>query len=392
MKNICKNIFITISILSFIILIFSNNSYASGYDNFKSFNNAPRKVIIVQPDKLADITIKIRDNDKVTSVKSYIVDSKGNKIRTPFTAKNVSNKKELIYIMPHATMLKGKTTHFYLEVKDGKGNIFNSEYIVSVKNKTVNGKKVQYYAVNDAPRIINWNISGNKVTFEARDLGGVKSVKVKDINNGNKTIQTYSNLPAGSNKASFDLNKCKKASDKYKLKIITTDIYNLEATRTIYFKKKGASTTTSNTSTPVTSNSSNVQNSVSSSTNTSNQNKSCNHSYGRVKERRADFNKCIIQSYYQCSKCGHIKVIGQKWGHRAYATKVVQTPSSANGCTKITEEHCNRCNALISRDATSHHNFVIVNRYTTGMGNFSKTQVTYKCSICGITKYKRTSN
>ena len=141
MKNICKNIVITISILSFIILIFSNNSYASGYDNFKSFNNAPRKVIIVQPDKLADITIKIRDNDKVTSVKSYIVDSKGNKIRTPFTAKNVSNKKELIYTMPHATMLKGKTTHFYLEVKDGKGNIFNSEYIVSVKNKTVNEVK-----------------------------------------------------------------------------------------------------------------------------------------------------------------------------------------------------------------------------------------------------------
>ena len=265
MKNICKNIIITISILSFIILIFSNRSYASGYDNFKSFNNAPRKEFIVSSDKLTDITVKIRDNDKISSVKLYTVDSKGNKKRTPYTYKDQSNNKEHIYKMSHKTMLKGKTTHFYLKVKDGTGNIFNSEYIVSVKNKTVNGKKVQYYAVNDAPRIINWNISGNKVTFEARDLGGVKSVKVQDINNGNKTIQTYSNLPAGSNKVSFDLNKCKEASDKYKLKIITTDIYNLEATRTVYFKKKETNTTNSNsnntnTTTPTNNNNSNNTN------------------------------------------------------------------------------------------------------------------------------------
>ena len=293
MKNICKNIIITISILSFIILIFSNRSYASGYEGFKLFNEAPRKEFIVSSDKLTDITVKIRDNNKISSVKLYTVDSKGNKKRTPFTYKDQSNRKEHVYKMSHKTMLKRKTTHFYLEVKDGTGNIFNSEYIVSVKSKTENGKQIKYYAINDAPRVINWSIKGDQVTFVARDLGGVKSVKVQDENNNNKTIQTYNNLPAGNNELTLDISKAKAVNNVYKLKIVTTDPGNLKATRTVYFEKKKDTSTVANNTTNTSSNSNNA-NTVPTNSNTNTtqtpttsniskkEDKTCNHRYGSL--------------------------------------------------------------------------------------------------------------
>ncbi len=247
MKKICKNIIIIIGILSLSILMLSNKSYASGYDNFKSFNDSPTKTFKVESNKLSDITVKIKAKEKIASVKLYKVDSKGNKTRTSFTNKDQSNKTEYIYKMSHSEMLKGKTTHFYLELKSGTGNIFNSEYIVKVKNKKVNGQNVKCYVIEDAPKAINWNISGNTVSFTAKDSIAIKSLKIQDMNNGNKTIKTYTNLPAGGKKVTFDTSKCKTNNNVYKIKIIEENKNKLKMTKTVFFiKKQEINTNTSN--------------------------------------------------------------------------------------------------------------------------------------------------
>lgn len=233
MNDMCKNIIIKISILILFVLAFSNYSYAN---NELSLNDAPRKNFTVNSDKFADVTVTIKDGNGINSVRLYSVNSEWrNAKEINFSSSNTSNNKMHIYTLSHKNLLKGKTKCFYIEITDGSGNIQYSRFRVSARTKTENKKKIKYYAIDDAPRVKGFNVSGNKMSFIVRDVGGSKYAKILDLNN-NKQIDYFTNLKKGDATVQIDINKYKAVNGKYKLKIITEDRYKVKATRTISFK------------------------------------------------------------------------------------------------------------------------------------------------------------
>lgn len=234
MKNIYKKIIIKISILMLFVLAFSNYSYAN---NELSLNNAPRKSFTVDSDKFADVTVTIKDGNGINSVRLYSVDSEWkNAKKINFSSSNTSDNKMHIYTLSHKNLLKGKTKCFYIKITDGSGNIQYSRFRVSARTKTVNKKKIKYYAIDDAPRVKGFNVSGNKMSFIVRDAGGSKYAKILDLNNNNKQIDYFTNLKKGDATVQINISKYKAVNGRYKLKIITEDRYEVKATRTISFK------------------------------------------------------------------------------------------------------------------------------------------------------------
>ncbi len=252
-KMISKSI-IVIIITSLIILMCSMANYSNANaPGFISFNNAPRKYMVASEDKLADITVRIEDNNGINYAKLYKVDAKGKKTEIKFSTTNTSDKTKHIYTMSHKNMLKGKDQDFYIEAKDNTGNIIKSSFKVVVKSKQVTVKKttydkkkkknvtknvkqtVKYYAVNDSPRVINWVSSGNNVIVGIKDNGGTKATKIQDMNNNNKEIYNLKNLAKGEARVTLDMTKFKAVNGNYKLKIIATDHTGYQATRTVFF-------------------------------------------------------------------------------------------------------------------------------------------------------------
>ncbi len=233
-KNKSKIIMIITASLIFIGSAFQYSNAASV--GFLGFNNAPRKYLTIDKEKLADITISMEDNNEISSVQLYTVNAKGEKKKINFSSSNTNDSKKHIYTLSHSKLLKGKEKQFYVEVKDGTGNIQKSYFKISVKSKKVNGKTVKYYALNDAPRMIHPVAGGNVLSLGIKDNAGTKYVKVQDMNNGNKEIHKFTELGAGEQKIDIDLTKFKANNEVYKLKIITEDYSSQKAVRTIYFK------------------------------------------------------------------------------------------------------------------------------------------------------------
>lgn len=229
MKMTYKKIIILISIFIAGAFVFSNYSYAS--EELK-MNNAPRKYFKVDTKKLADVKVTIKDNNGISSVKLYGGESWNDESLTkdPIQSNDKINEKEYTFKLSHKNLLKGKEKYFYIEIKDGSGNIQNSRFRVYVKK----GK----YAIDDAPRVKGFSISGNKMSFIVRDAGGSKYAKILDLNNNNKQIKYFTKLKKGDAPVEIDISKCKEKDGQYKLKIITEDRYKVSASRTISFRLK----------------------------------------------------------------------------------------------------------------------------------------------------------
>ena len=250
----CKNKIIKYLTMTIVLilstLMIPNCVKAESGEGFTSFNNAPRKYFTVSANKYADITMTIEDNNDISSVELYQVNSKGgSQKKVSFSSSDTQNSKKHIYTLSHKNMLKGKSKYYYIKIKDGTGNIFYSYFKVTAKTTKVNGKEVSYYVIDDGPRVINWKANKNNVTFEVKDNVGTKYVKVQDGNNSNKQIYKYENLKAGSVPVSIDMSKFKAVNGIYKVRIVAMDSGSnaQKSTRTVYFKVPG--TTTNNNAT-----------------------------------------------------------------------------------------------------------------------------------------------
>lgn len=276
LKNISKSIIIAITMVLLIFMSSAFNYSQAAAAGFISFNNAPRKYITVSENGLADITVKIEDNNGVSSVQLYTVNSKGEKKAISFSSANTSNNTSHIYTISHSKLLKGKERQLYIVAKDSTGNTLQSYFKVVVKSKKVKEKKkvydkkkkknvtktvdktVKYYAINDSPRVINPTASGNNVTLGIKDNGGSKYAKIQDANNKNKEIYKFDNLAKGEAKVKIDMTKFKASDGVYKLRIVTADHNSQKAVRTVNFKMdvtapaKKTTTTNKKTSTPTT--------------------------------------------------------------------------------------------------------------------------------------------
>lgn len=244
-----KNTIIIISILMIFTIIFPKDSsaatttdYNPEKNGFIAFNNAPRKAFIVSSNKLEDVKIRIKDNNQIDLIQLYKIDSKGKKkevdLSAPKGEPEDQQRHEQVYAISHEKVLKGKTQSFYLKIKDKTGNIQYSKFRIRVKTKTVKGKKISRYSIDDSPRVIHWKVSNNKVTFEVKDNAGTKYVKIFDLNDNNKEVKKFENLKAGATSVTIDITKFKEVNGIYKLKIIAADIGKTPqtATRTVYFK------------------------------------------------------------------------------------------------------------------------------------------------------------
>ncbi len=236
LRNSRKIIIISI-ITALLISMSSVFHYSSAASiGFLGFNNAPRKYFTIDKEKLADVTVRIVDNNQISSVQLYTVNSKGEKKKVNFSSADTNDSKNHIYTLSHSELLKGKEKQFYVKIKDGTGNIQYSYFKISVKSKKINGKTVKYYALNDAPRVINPVAGGNVLSLGIKDNAGTKYVKIQDANNENKEIHKFTELGADEQKVSIDLTKFKADNEVYKLRIITEDYSSQKAIRTIYFK------------------------------------------------------------------------------------------------------------------------------------------------------------
>lgn len=236
-----KRKIITIQIISIMMVIgMISFSYADANSaGFQTFNNAPRKSFTVNSDKLADVKITLKDNNKINSVELYSVDEAGkNQKKIEFSNADTKNEVKHIYTLSHEKLLKGQTKRFYIKIKDGSGNVQYSTFKVCVNTKTVNGNQVSYYKIDDSPRVINWEANDKKVNFDVKDMSGIKYVKIQDRNNQNKEIYNFENLKASITSLTIDMNKFKAIDDKYSLKIITADMGEIpeKSTRTVSFR------------------------------------------------------------------------------------------------------------------------------------------------------------
>lgn len=209
---------------------------------FQTFNNAPRKSFTVDSDKLADVKITLKDNNKINLAELYSVDNQGkNEKKINFSSANTKNEVKHIYTLSHEKLLKGETKRFYIKIKDGSGNVQYSTFKVCVNTKTVNGNQVSYYKIDDSPRVINWEANDKKVTFDVKDMSGVKYVKIQDINKNNEEIYHFENLKATTTSLTMDMNKFTAVDGKYSLKIIAADMGEIpeKSTRTVSFRILG---------------------------------------------------------------------------------------------------------------------------------------------------------
>lgn len=245
MKKNVKYIKIVILFFTLVIVnLYYPNISKAGYNTYKSFNNAPRMKIITNSSKYDDVTIRFTDYNGITeeNIKFYLMDSKDGKqeiksnkfIISHTTEKSEDGKKDVIhnYVISKKYLNK-QTKRFYVEVTDNSGMVFKSTFRIVSKNK-------KYYAVDYAPRIINWSVSGNNVTLDARDLGGSRYVKIYDLNDSSKLKITENDLEKGNAEVKFDISEFTPINGRYGLKIVAADNGKnaQKATRTVRFNLK----------------------------------------------------------------------------------------------------------------------------------------------------------
>ena len=197
------------------ILQINNLVFASATNTkIKSFNNSPRISYSTSSSNFSDVTIKVKDNNKILSVELY-----KNNTKIEFSSKDISNEIEHIYTISHKDVLKKKDTNFTIVAKDMSGNVTTMDFTVKVKNGC--------YKFDLAPRFKNWMQSsdGKQVIFTVRDLAGVEKIRVKDSNNNNKIVYENSKkTTAGDYAITLDITNCKTdAKGNYSLYIEGTD-------------------------------------------------------------------------------------------------------------------------------------------------------------------------
>jgi len=149
--------------------------------------------------------------------------------------------------MSHEKMLKGKTKKFYIKVTDKTGNVLATDFRVCAKTNP------DHYAIDDGPRIINWEQNGNNVALGVRDNEGTNYIKIQDGNNSNKEIRRFNNLSKGEARISIDMTKFKKVDGIYNLRIVAEDAgkTNEQSIRTLAFKMKTVTMNSTNTNSTV---------------------------------------------------------------------------------------------------------------------------------------------
>ena len=235
MNKICKRIFI----IFVLILLMLNYSFSATKKTkstnpttteFKGFNGSPRMEIIVNDKKFDDVKIKIEDysglNASKISFYTYRNGAKGSLI----TDKNFIKKIEPTYTSDKKTIfrytytisnkyLNYKKHELYVEIADKNNSrcVLNTSFRIKR-----DGKK---YNTDYAPRVFDWKRQGNNVSFTAKDWGGIKYVKLYDLNakNPNKVAFEKSNLAKGASTVTFSLNLFKTKNGKYNIKVVTQD-------------------------------------------------------------------------------------------------------------------------------------------------------------------------
>lgn len=250
--NIKINKIIVFIFFIFFSITICNLSYAA--TSFKIFNNAPRMQIITNKSKYDDVKIVFTDysglDEKNIIFYSTSNGKKGEKIDnnsfiksiTPTYDKTDKNKVvKYTYIIKNKYLNK-KTKTFYLEVIDK----YNSDcYLKTFFRIYVRNKR---YNADYPPRIKNFSLDENNLKFVVRDLAGVKSLKLYDMNSDNSSKEIYKNSKTykkGDTTVSINLNKFTIKNDRYKIKIISMDngTAKIKGTRIICFKVDTSSNT-----------------------------------------------------------------------------------------------------------------------------------------------------
>ena len=183
-------------------------------------NESPEIKMESNGDKLADVTVSMTSSKKMTNVKIYEVDAKGgNKKELKLNAKTNKNT-EKTYVLSDKNLLKGTTHYFYITAKNEYG-ITTKYYRVK---KATNTKRVEYYAIDSAPRItIGTTTFNGKLQLEMKDGSGLGYLKVYDVNNNNKLMKASNNLMTTREFLQVDLDKYKSSKGTYKLKFEIRD-------------------------------------------------------------------------------------------------------------------------------------------------------------------------
>lgn len=226
MRKVKKIIYI------FIIILFASfirkTSYAK--TSFKSFNGSPRMEIIVNNNKYDDVKIEIEDYSGLDSAKISFYTYKNGGIGKKITNKNFIKKIQPIYTSDKKTIskyiytisnsyLNKKTNDLYLTVTDKN----NSKCILNTSFRIKSdGKK---YTTDYAPRVFDWENKNGKVYCTVKDWGGIKYVKIFDLNSQNpsKVVFQKTNLAKGSTTLEIPLGNFTAKNEIYNLKIITQD-------------------------------------------------------------------------------------------------------------------------------------------------------------------------
>ena len=184
-------------------------------------NTSPEIKMSANENKLADVKLEVTSSKKITDVKIYEVDAKGeNKKELKLTAKTNKNA-EKAYTLSNKDLLKETTHYFYITAKNEYGT--TTKYY-RVK-KATNSKKAEYYAINGAPRMTIGSTTFNKkLQLEMKDGSGLEYLKVYDANNNNKLITTKSDLISTREFLQIDLNNYKEKNGIYQLKFEMKDI------------------------------------------------------------------------------------------------------------------------------------------------------------------------
>ena len=238
--KIIKNFLITSIMFLVCCVAFSSESKAAK-TGFITKIPAPRKYFTIDNSKLSDITLSIVGSTtiKPENVKLYEVDSKGENPKSiQFSESITTNKKNHTYKLSHEKFLKGQTHYLYIKIKDDKDNIHESKFTIFVSTRKENGTEIKYYNVDDSPRLKGWIASDTKLYFNVKDLEDIKSVKIQDMNNGNKEILSFTNLE-NKDLITVDTNKFKAKNEIFNLKVISQekdDTYAQKSIETISFK------------------------------------------------------------------------------------------------------------------------------------------------------------
>ena len=193
-------------------------------------------------EKLADVKVKVKDNNKIKKVKIYqITDTvkNANKDITKDCDPKIIDEKNHEYTISNEKVLKGGKEYFLIEATNEKGYYIKMDFTLG---KVTNAEtKKTYYGVNRAPTITQMKIENKSFSFRAIEYWGMKSLTFKDMNNNMQEVLKENNVQKGSTDYSIPLSKLKANSDGvYRLKIYAKEAArNGEArkiNRTVAFK------------------------------------------------------------------------------------------------------------------------------------------------------------